>query len=612
MKSNQQNNQQTKNQKPLLRRKAMKATRLTMIGIAAAAIIFGGCSRDNRITGPGSGAEQDINKVQNELTVKTDAQNNAARMDAEDDVSKLERFFIVAEVFRTDVEGGCFYLTEESGDNYTPVTPKSLSLSLGMVLEAAGYIDKDIQFFCGNGPAFVIEEYKILKEAESAEEDRDGQKASDGQAAATSAQDEAFKKEADKKKSISAAEASVKGHVSDQSTANSGSALTEDNAPAEKEEQKIEKSKLQDSAPWKQPAENEDGSLTGNRAPAGSELEPSDNMAATEFAEEEAPAKVKVKYESLTAGIRPHQGSADIRDGSGLTDSNIPVSGSEDSAPAGSELEESNEISPSDVEEDRAPGKRKARYLQLGIAVNDDADGSDADDFRKIEEAEASGIEWNEEANDLPSEDRAPQNKEDNKIADEMVRFSARPVPIIYDDAKYDAGDGVTALEGYTHRAKGGCDMLTTADKEVFQLEHDMDVLLLDGTYIRVTGFISTLPYMTCEEATVFHAETIKILKAPEESDTANDRDYSSASDADMAEYIEAKGVMHRAEPEGACWYFQADNGERYELIFSKPVTLVSGMKLKVKGLPSTVATFCQSGKALEVMGWEPIYENKF
>jgi hypothetical protein len=211
MKTNRKNNDETKNQKPFLRRKTMKATRLTLIGLAAIAVIFSGCSKDNRITAPGSEAVLDIDKTQSELTAQAEAENEAARMSVSNDGLTQEHLSIVAEVKRTEVEGGCFYLTAESGDNYTPLTPKSLSLELGMVLKASGYIDKDIHFFCGFGPAFVIEEYEILEKSEMSTGDRAKNKAANEKAASVSAQDASSMSQIDKKAAESVWDAASEG-----------------------------------------------------------------------------------------------------------------------------------------------------------------------------------------------------------------------------------------------------------------------------------------------------------------------------------------------------------------------------------------------------------------
>jgi hypothetical protein len=264
------------------------------------------------------------------------------------------------------------------------------------------------------------------------------------------------------------------------------------------------------------------------------------------------------------------------------TEDRAPVE-TEDRAPA-----ESNE-------QEEAPGKVKEKY-EIYMPAEDRAQTE------------------TEDRAPADTEDRAPQQEEDNESAAEMGMALARPIPIIFDDTELNANDGFNTLEGFTRRAKGGCLLLTTDSKEVFELQHDMDVLLLDGTYIRVTGYISTLPYMSCGEAVVFHAETIKILWGPKEPEEQpdNERFNDTNESDDGLEYIEEEGVMHRTEPEGMCWYFETASGHRYELIFSSAVSLRSGMQLKVKGLPAMVNTFCDSGKPLQVVRWESIEENKF
>jgi len=172
MKTNQRDNEESKTPNTQLRRRTMNATKLTMIVFSVTAIIIGGCSSDNRVTGPGNAVIPDIDKDLVESAAPAETENDAARIAVRDNESGVEHLSIVAEVFRTDVEKGCWYLRSENGDNYTPVTPKSLSLELGMKLKASGYIDKNIHFFCGNGPAFVIEQYEILKESKWPSEDR--------------------------------------------------------------------------------------------------------------------------------------------------------------------------------------------------------------------------------------------------------------------------------------------------------------------------------------------------------------------------------------------------------------------------------------------------------
>ncbi|UCC80162.1 MAG: hypothetical protein JSW64_02030, partial [Candidatus Zixiibacteriota bacterium] len=213
---------------------------------------------------------------------------------------------------------------------------------------------------------------------------------------------------------------------------------------------------------------------------------------------------------------------------------------------------------------------------------------------------------------DTPSEDRAPQKyeamKEDNK-PDFVV---GRPVPIISADMQFNSNSAVNALEGYVEKTKEGCLLLETTQKEVFELQHDMDVLLETGTHIRVTGYISALLNISCSSAPVFYAERMTILSYPKEQDYPGNDAYTPSEDAFATVVIELEGIMYPTEPEGMCWYFETEDKVRYELIFSEPIDLHSGMRLKVKGIATDIATFCQSGKTLEVIGWETVNENKF
>jgi hypothetical protein len=155
----------------------MKATRkvtgLAVIVFSLTAIIISGCSSDSRITGTETEIYPDIDKDLVYLNSVLHEGNNAARIIADNNDSESERFSILAKVQRIDVEGGCWYLESNSGDTYTPVSPDELSLKQGMKLKADGYVDKDVAFFCGNGPAFVIEEYEIIDEDQAPGDDRD-------------------------------------------------------------------------------------------------------------------------------------------------------------------------------------------------------------------------------------------------------------------------------------------------------------------------------------------------------------------------------------------------------------------------------------------------------
>ncbi|UCC80623.1 MAG: hypothetical protein JSW64_04490 [Candidatus Zixiibacteriota bacterium] len=141
-----------------------KATGLAVVLFSMTALIISGCSTDNRITAPGTENYPDINKGQTSLLNLPQSGNNLARAAVGDSDTESPRFTIFAKVQRIDIEGGCFYLKADDGNTYTPVAPKDLTLKEGIELKTKGYVDKDIAFFCGNGPAFVIEEYEITEE----------------------------------------------------------------------------------------------------------------------------------------------------------------------------------------------------------------------------------------------------------------------------------------------------------------------------------------------------------------------------------------------------------------------------------------------------------------
>lgn len=141
----------------------MNATKLTIIAIALAAVVVGGCSTDNRVLSPGS-------DLQSETAINTAnrvGSGSGSEFDSNESATELQHLTILAKVQSLDVEGGCFYLQADDGNTYTPVSGKGLVLESGLKLKAEGYIDKNIQFFCGNGPAFVIENYDIISKSGS-------------------------------------------------------------------------------------------------------------------------------------------------------------------------------------------------------------------------------------------------------------------------------------------------------------------------------------------------------------------------------------------------------------------------------------------------------------
>jgi hypothetical protein len=141
-----------------LRRNTMNSIKLTIIALAAAAVMFSGCSTDNRVLGPGTDfqSETGINDL------SRPGSDSDSEFDSNESAPEQEHFVIVAKVQRIDIEGGCWFLQADDGNTYTPISPEGLVLETGLKLKAEGYIDENIQFFCGNGPAFVIEKYEII------------------------------------------------------------------------------------------------------------------------------------------------------------------------------------------------------------------------------------------------------------------------------------------------------------------------------------------------------------------------------------------------------------------------------------------------------------------
>jgi hypothetical protein len=463
-----------------LRRNAMNATKLALIALSATTLILAGCSGDRRITAPGDAQVPDIDKDLAETVTPMETENNATMVAVGNNGSTMEHLSIVAKVLRTDVENGCWYLKSENGENYTPVTPKSLSLESGMKLAASGYIDKNIHFFCGNGPAFVIKEYKILGKSNSSNEDR-----------------------------------------SYLSAIQMTDTPTEDRAP--------------------QPATKED-------------------------------KKKKLEEKGISKVI---------------TEDRAPVSNSQ--------LFDAQT-------EDRAAQSAITEYKKKKL----EEEGA----LKAISEDRAFAND--SQLFDVPTEDRAPR-KYVAKTKIQEPRFAlSKPVPIIYNDTELNSYQATKSLKGYVEHTKQGCLLLVAGRKDVFELQHDMDVVLEDGTYIHVTGYIRTLLYASCSNGPVFYADRLEILSNVEEPKKTTYEVISPREDTYDSNVIEAEGTMHATEPEGMCWYFETDEWERYELIFRTPINLRSGMRLIIRGKPASVSTFCAAGKPLEVIGWQIVNENKF
>jgi|GEM_PF-2605460 len=603
MRTSENNNNETKTTNTQLRRSTMNATKLTMIAFAAAAIVMGGCSSDNRITGPGNAVVPEIDKDLVEYTTSVETENNAARIAVRGNESAVEHLTIIAEVFRTNVEKGCWYLTSESGDNYTPVTPKSLSLELGMKLKANGYIDKNIHFFCGNGPAFVIEEYEVLNEWKDVSEDRASKDEATGELSEAAAEDRAPEKKAQERKpQLSSGEKAPASVSEDRAPKNEATGEITEEAAADaareiKIQDRFEYAPSEDRAPEKKAQERKPQLSSGEKAPASvSEDRAPKNEATGEITEEAAgdaarEIKIQDRFEYAPSEDRAPEKKAQERKPQLSSGEKAPASLSEDRAPRNEATGELSEA----ATEDRAPEK-KAQVRKPQLSSGEKAPASLSEDH----------------ATQGASEDKAPKQYEDKKEAEKFQFKMASPVPVISEDMQFNSSQAVNALEGYVRYAKEGCLLLETLQKKVFELHHDMDVILKDDMHIRVFGYISALLYMTCSDAPVFYAERMEILSDTKEQKNASNDAFASSQDAYIPEVIEAEGTMHRTEPEGMCWYFETDEKDRYELIFTNSINLRSGMRLKIKATPADVSTFCDTGKPVMVLGWETVNENKF
>jgi hypothetical protein len=144
-----------------------KKTGMTVTAFLATAFIIGGCSTDSRLTAPGAEESPDMAKGQQFATPVTASANNLNKIALADDNADSEEISIIAKVDQIDVEGGCFVLVTAEGENYTPIVPRGLKLTRGMILKAKGYIDRDVYLFCGNGPAFVIKKYEVIDDGQT-------------------------------------------------------------------------------------------------------------------------------------------------------------------------------------------------------------------------------------------------------------------------------------------------------------------------------------------------------------------------------------------------------------------------------------------------------------
>lgn len=146
-----------------LRRNTMNSTRVIFAIFAAAAVIIGGCSGNDRITGSGTDVLTDVETTQQVFSNVPTGETNSVELTAEAQGQKIERFDFEATVKRTDIEGGCWYLETDDDVRYTPYfemgAPK---LSVGDRIQVFGYIDENMNSYCMIGSVFHVEKFTRL------------------------------------------------------------------------------------------------------------------------------------------------------------------------------------------------------------------------------------------------------------------------------------------------------------------------------------------------------------------------------------------------------------------------------------------------------------------
>jgi hypothetical protein len=168
MNTAQHENKENKTTNTQLRRNAMNAKKLTLVALSAAAIIIGGCSRDNRITAPDNAVMEEEMALPMEFDTQIDSENSAARIAIGSFDQKIERDDFVVTVKKSEVEGGCWYLEDVKFVRYTPYFENNApKLYVGQRLHVFGYIDENMSSYCMIGSVFHIEKYKILSRGES-------------------------------------------------------------------------------------------------------------------------------------------------------------------------------------------------------------------------------------------------------------------------------------------------------------------------------------------------------------------------------------------------------------------------------------------------------------
>lgn len=152
----------------------MQAKKLTLIGVLAVAVAVAGCSDSgvNSISNPDEANFDKVLMASYEDSQETIDRAELVRPGAELTASILEaeparqRMKLTVTVFRSEIEGGCWYLKTKKGNTFEPLFGKDApKLFEGMRLRISGYVDTEIPTICQIAPVFRIEKFEILQPA---------------------------------------------------------------------------------------------------------------------------------------------------------------------------------------------------------------------------------------------------------------------------------------------------------------------------------------------------------------------------------------------------------------------------------------------------------------
>jgi hypothetical protein len=153
----------------------LQAKKLTLIGVLALAVAIAGCS-DSGVNSINSRDEADFGKV-SAASYEDNEQDQGINDGAELVKTPAELTASISEdrrlkeltvtVFRTEIEGGCWYLKTNNGNTFEPIFEQDApKLFKGMRLKIKGYVDTELPTICQIAPVFRIKKFEILQPAE--------------------------------------------------------------------------------------------------------------------------------------------------------------------------------------------------------------------------------------------------------------------------------------------------------------------------------------------------------------------------------------------------------------------------------------------------------------